>query len=265
MSKFPQRAPSLSWLLYSTICAFVVVLFLFGHRKSSSELIAVVIETHPPSNLSPVTLHFATVLGPTWKVVVYTLEQNWVMPPSPPFRRAVKSGNIEIRFLPPNTDLSDGHAVSRFLAETWLWEQLQDAAHVLMFQLDSIICANSAKPIEDFLHYDFIGAPIDPGRGRGYNGGLSLRNPRLFLDITREETLNGWEDQWFYAMAEARVDKGVNLPSIEQAKEFAVETIYYEKPLGYHQAYRWQPDNMDAIREWCPEVGMAGEKRTPPD
>jgi hypothetical protein len=39
--------------------------------------------------------------------------------------------------------------------------------------------------MEDFLEYDFIGAPIDPdlGFGEGFNGGLSLRNRSLMLDI----------------------------------------------------------------------------------
>lgn len=41
--------------------------------------------------------------------------------------------------------------------------------------------------MEDFLQYDFIGAPIDPklGFGEGFNGGLSLRNRSMMLDIVR--------------------------------------------------------------------------------
>lgn len=229
----------------------------------SPKYYAVVIETNPPYNLVPVTLHFAHVLGPKWTVLIYTMEQNWVMPTSLMFQRAVQAKEIEIRFLPPESDFSDGWKFSAFLASPWLWERLLDAAHVLMFQLDSILCSNSEVQIEDFLEYDFIGAPISEQFGRGYNGGLSLRNPRLFLNITREEQLNTWEDQFFYAHAEARVKDGVNLPSAEVAQTFAVETIFYEKPLGYHQATRWQPDRMDEIRAWCPEIGMAGEKRTP--
>lgn len=209
------------------------------------------------------TLHFANVLGPKWTVVIYTMEQNWVMPSSLMFQRAVEHKEIEIRFLPDDSDFSDGWKFSAFLATPWLWERLQDAAHVLMFQLDSILCTKSEHTIDEFLEYDFIGAPIAQQFGRGYNGGLSLRNPRLFLNITREEQLNNWEDQFFFAAAEARVKDGVNLPSVEVAQKFAVESIYYEKPLGYHQATRWQPEKMDEIRAWCPEIGMAGEKRTP--
>lgn len=270
MVKFAPFPVSLSWVLYSAVSILLLFGLLFGNQRSTKDLLAVIIETDPPHNLAPVTLHFAGILGPRWKIVLYTLERNWIVPQSAPFRRAMDSGNIEIRYLPRNTDLSDGHKVSDFLTRPWLWEQLQDAAHVLMFQLDSILCANSEKTVDDFLHYDFVGAPIVPDRGRGYNGGLSLRNPRLFLDIAREEVLSArdgilqWEDQWFYHHASARVDKGVRLATSEEAKEFSVETLYYEKPLGYHQAPRWQAENIAAIMEWCPEVGMAGSKRTPP-
>ena len=44
-----------------------------------------------------------------------------------------------------------------------------------------------------------------------------------------------FEDQWFYSRLKER---GANLPS-EVARTFAVETIYYERPLGYHQPQRW--------------------------
>jgi hypothetical protein len=49
---------------------------------------------------------------------------------------------------------------------------------------------------------------------------------------------------------------GANLPSADIAKTFAVETIYYDRPLGYHQATRWQKDNLDEIEKWCPEYNL---------
>jgi Protein of unknown function (DUF5672) len=256
------------WLC--TTAAVAAAIFWYATAgKSSNELIAVLLETHPPTNLPPIALHFLSVLGPRWKIHIYTLEHNWVIPVSVPFQRALNLGHIKINYLPPDTDLSDGHKVSEFLTTPWLWEQLQHARHTLMFQLDSIICANSEQKVEDFLHFDFVGAPIRPGLGRGYNGGLSLRNPRLFLEIAREEVLdgngNGWEDQWFYAMAERRLDKGVRLATIEEAQRFASETMPSERPLGYHQVLRWLPDQADVVMDWCPEIGMAGKKRTPDD
>lgn len=77
------------------------------------------------------------------------------------------------------------------------------AEHVLLFQADSILCANAAHSVEDFFQYDFIGAPIAERLGKGFNGGLSLRRRPLIEAITREwdwDTDPGswYEDQWFF-------------------------------------------------------------------
>ncbi|KAK1771528.1 hypothetical protein QBC33DRAFT_156269 [Phialemonium atrogriseum] len=211
-------------------------------------------------NLIPLMLHFGAVLGPAWKIVLFTLEEHWALPPSPSFRRAVTDQRIEIRFLPPATRFKNSASVSRFLTEPWLWEQVQSAERILLFQSDSIICSKASTTVEDFFAYDFVGAPIAARYGKGYNGGLSLRNPSLFLRITEESSFANssikFEDQWFYTEAMARVGDGVQLPTEDVAKTFAVETIYYETPLGYHQPSRWQAKNIEQIEGWCPESKM---------
>lgn len=205
-------------------------------------------------------LHFSTVLGPSWLVVLYTLEASWTEPASAPFRRAIKNKSIEVRFLPPETILNNSKSVSTFLTKPWLWTQLQSTDRMLLFQSDSVICSKANTTVEDFFAYDFVGAPIDAKYGQGYNGGLSIRNPELFLQIVQESDFSKgtveFEDQWFYIEAKARVGKGVNLPGPDIAMTFAVETIDYETPLGYHQPARWQADNMAQIEEYCPEVKM---------
>ncbi|PKS13382.1 hypothetical protein jhhlp_000153 [Lomentospora prolificans] len=227
--------------------------------------LAVVIETEATPNLIPLMLHFSNVLGPDWSVVLYTLEKSWEMPSSPAFNRAREAGKIDIRFLPPDTTFDSSRAVSLFLTKPWFWEQLQSAHRVLLWQTDSIICSKASQTVEEFFDYDLVGAPIDSKFGQGYNGGLSIRNPKLFLSITQESDFEtsgaAFEDQWFFKEAEARKDRGVLLPSEQTAKYFAVETIYYQWPLGYHQPKRWQADKMDEIEEWCPEVKMILSER----
>jgi hypothetical protein len=226
---------------------------------------AVVIESAPTPNLIPLMLHFSSVLGSSWPVVLFTLEASWPAAPtySPALRRAITSGQLRVRFLPPETEFSSSQAVSGFLTSPWLWDQLSAAKRVLLFQTDSIVCANSPVDISEFLEYDFVGAPIAPQYGQGFNGGLSLRNPSLFLDIVRtgkfENAPSGaggareFEDQWFYEMLKERNE---SMPEVSVAKRFAVETVYYERPLGYHQPDRWQKDNMAQIQEFCPETSM---------
>ncbi|KAF0321406.1 hypothetical protein GQ607_011409 [Colletotrichum asianum] len=232
---------------------------LSARQPRESSNVAVIIETDITKvpNLVPIVLHFAMVLGPTWPVVLMTLEANWNPPDSPAFKRLMDDNQIRVIFLPSETSLSEHHSVSVFLTSPWIWEQLYSFNRVLLFQADSMICSKSPMQIEDFFEWDLIGAPIAPQFGHGYNGGLSLRNPKLMFNITSDPDValgaNEFEDQWFDAKVRERSGK---LPTPEQAMKFAVETMYHDKPLGYHQPHRWQQGNLDEIAEWCPEISL---------
>lgn len=149
-----------------------------------------------------------------------------------------------------------------------------------MFQADSILCSASQRGVDDFLEYDFIGAPIDPeragGGSTGFNGGLSLRNRSMTLDIVRAWSWREergdydenpadpsvqFEDQWFLkkmkelpAYEDGR--PAARLPSMDVAKTFSVESLWYDEPLGYHQVERWHPVRIGQVDKWCPEWRM---------
>lgn len=242
--------------------------------------VAVIIEDRSLSNLTPLILHFSSVLGPTWPIVLFTSGKSLVNH-STSFLQAVEQGRISVRSLPEDINLKERTAISELLTTPWLWEQLAPAGHVLLFQADSILCANSKLRMDDFLQYDFVGAPIDvpvegnAGHGEGYNGGLSLRNRSMILDIVKRYSWKGekaegkifqegcvtkapclkFEDQWFYH--KMKEIPGAHLPSKEVASTFAVETVWYDTPLGYHQVERWNSDRMDQVARWCPEYKMA--------
>lgn len=207
--------------------------------------------------------------------------ENSLLNQSIPFQRAVNEGRISLRSLPLDIHFENHRAVSELLTIPWFWEQLAPAGHVLLFQADSILCANSDKRIDDFLEYDFVGAPIDvpaqgnSGHGEGLNGGLSLRNRTMILDIVSESSWKTemddgtisqegcvtkkpclkFEDQWFYH--KMKEIPGSRLPTKEVAATFAVETVWYDRPLGYHQVERWNADKMEQVAAWCPEYKMA--------
>jgi hypothetical protein len=143
-----------------------------------------------------------------------------------------------------------------------------------------MLCSASQRDVDMFLEYDFVGAPIDPeragGGSTGYNGGLSLRNRSMTLDIVRrwswreergsydvktDDSSVQFEDQWFIKkMKELPAHEdgrpAANLPSIEVAKTFSVESLWYDEPLGYHQIERWHPIHIDHVDKWCPEWRM---------
>jgi hypothetical protein len=91
-----------------------------------------------------------------------------------------------MRFLPPDNPLNTHASKSDSFDKPWFWEQLGSAEHVLLLQADSILCSNWDQKVDDFLQYDFIGAPVDEERGfgMGCNVGLSLRNRTKFPEIS---------------------------------------------------------------------------------
>ncbi|KAH8890131.1 hypothetical protein GQ53DRAFT_842344 [Thozetella sp. PMI_491] len=217
------------------------------------ETLGVMIKSRVTPDLVPLMLHFTAVLGPSWPLVLFTLENNWTPPNSAAFKRAVSAGQIRIEFLPPGTDVSSTN-ISKFLTAPWIWEQLESASRVLFLQTDSILCSKANGTLDDFLDYDFIGSPVDPEYGSGYHGGLSLRNPGLFLQIARDETFEmGLEHQWFYHHIQKR---GGFLAAPEIAKLFSVGSMNYETPIGYHQPQRWQGKHIEQMRDYCPEISL---------
>ncbi|KAI0526584.1 hypothetical protein F5B22DRAFT_166721 [Xylaria bambusicola] len=248
--------------------------------RKHTDRVAVIIEDRPLGNLVPILLHFHSVLGPEWPIILYTSPPtSETLLTSASLARAVASASIEIRHLPPETTFSSHASVSQFLTSRFIWTDLAPYLKILLFQTDSILCSASPRHIDEFLPYDFIGAPILARFGTGFNGGLSLRNRELILrvldrwdfavDSAAEDAPTEWkfEDQWFYARMrelgedpELRGELGVSvdLPDQQVAASMAVETIWVDgaRPLGFHQPQRWQSQHIDDIMEYCPEVGM---------
>lgn len=233
--------------------------------------VAVIIETRDLSSLTPLLAHFSSVLGPSWPIVLYT-SPTAAVPRSAPFKRLIDARQLQVRFLPSTVVFKTRQDVSDFLTESWLYDQLAPAEHMLFFQSDSMLCARSEATVDDFLEFDFIGAPIDEKYGHGFNGGLSMRNRKVMLDIIntfrgeQEKNRNttasvGFEDQWFYKQLLGRTD--AKIPTMEEASRFAVETVWYDTPLGFHQVSRWQKDKLKEVDVWCPEHRLVVGEQIP--
>jgi len=167
---------------------------------------AVIVETRFRTNLIPLILHFSSVLGPTWPIIIYTsAESVGQFSASAALSRYLKSGAIQVRMLPQTVLFTNSDSVNQFMTTPWLWENLAPAEHILIFQSDSMLCANAARSVDDYFDYDFVGAPIAKKQGKGYNGGLSLRKRSTILNIldrwdwekTKKEG-DRFEDQWYF-------------------------------------------------------------------
>lgn len=147
---------------------------------------------------------------------------------------------------------------SDILCSPIFWELLIGIGckHSLIFQVDTVLLKDS---IDEFLEYDYVGAPwcvrwlgLDMG-----NGGLSLRNTQVMLDITLQcpRSVNTYfgvrylmnEDIFFsFHLAQIQTAK---LPSIEEASRFSVETVFHDDPCGMHQPHIDKFPNREAFTQ----------------
>jgi hypothetical protein len=110
----------------------------------------------------------------------------------------------------------------------------------LIFQTDSMIFSKNKHLINDFLKYDYVGAPwAHPPKNNTHhtvgNGGLSLRKKSKMLEIMDKEKKeeNEVEDMFFGCTDVIDLYK----PTFEEAKKFSVEWVFSEVTFGCHQPW----------------------------
>ena len=88
--------------------------------------------------------------------------------------------------------------------------------------------------INDFLKYDYVGAPWL--NGMVGNGGLSLRNKNKMIEICEKvQDFTDHEDNYFFYQTKVTLYK----PSFIKAQTFSVETIFHEKSFGIHAPWKY--------------------------
>lgn len=148
--------------------------------------VAVIIEDSYRPEVIPLVLHFGSVLGPTWPILIYTsIEEVGRFSTSAALSRYLTQGLVQIRNLPQSVLFTDLKARNKFMTDTWLWENLAPAEHILLFNSDSMLCSNAATSVDNFFAYDLIGTPV---KDKGHRGGLSLRKRSSMLRV-----LDNWD------------------------------------------------------------------------
>lgn len=118
----------------------------------------------------------------------------------------------------------------KLLKSSSFWKSI-DSENILVFQTDSSLLKFG---IDKFISYIYVGAPwIKPKEGKLVgNGGLSFRKKSKMLEITNSYLNSDIEMEDIYF---CKYLKEEELPDIEIAKQFSVEDVEYDNPLGIHQ------------------------------
>ncbi|POR39636.1 Uncharacterized protein TPAR_00177 [Tolypocladium paradoxum] len=172
------------------------------HRAPfNASKLALLVESRPLPILAPLTLHFMSVLPPDWRVLFLGSPPSLAaINASAAIRIHARAGKLALRPIPADMSTDGPEMISRFLTAPWLYgPAVAPAEWLLVFQADSMLCANSRLDVDAFLGYDWVGAPWDPEGDWGGNGGLSLRRVSRIVDILRiQERANDTEpeDVW---------------------------------------------------------------------
>jgi len=127
-----------------------------------------------------------------------------------------------------------------------------NTSHCLVIQWDGFI-VNPAAWTEEFLNYDYIGAPIPPSLVAKFpesamypsdylifNGGFSLRSKRLYDALKKIQPINCHpEDQAICGYYRTELEKlGIKFPPLRVARKFAVEYgDLIKDQFGQHGGY----------------------------
>ena len=199
-----------------------------------------IVETRPLKNLVDIIeSHHLKYLPPCWGLTIYCSSDNYSALNGVDFGRET---NIHL----VDTPVTTTQHYSDLLKSLTFWDSLT-YDKVLIFQPDSKLLKTG---IDEFLKYDYIGAPFKRGNyasGYASNGGLSLRNVEIMKYICRKYDLrhrrrgdgNRQEDIAFCRqMNKHKIGK---LAPREACKTFSVESVFELGTLGVHNIERWLP------------------------
>jgi hypothetical protein len=194
---------------------------------------AVIVETRSHPHLSYVLRNLMHFLDGSWGLCIVHGPANRV------FVEQTVRGWGEVQLVDCGAQEMTADRYSALKCSASFWEQIP-SEHILLFQTDSLLRRSG---VEEFLEYDYVGAPwmhvlVDQKSAEGPvgNGGLSLRRRSAMLKILQDHSRDAQtpEDQFFSTHL---YRDGYRLPSLEKASHFSTETIFQPESLGLHKAW----------------------------
>lgn len=180
---------------------------------------AVIVETRDIDINKVIEDHFR-YLGEDWKLVVFGTKNI-----------LEKIEWYDQFFLIPDDAINSLQDYNLFMVSNEFWDHI-NYDKILVFQADSKLLRQG---IEDFMHFDWIGAPWKHITLLGGNGGLSIRSveksKEVISKVKYDVNLYGNEDLYFSKFIHKF---GGNVAPMCEAMKFSVETIFYPTPIGCH-------------------------------
>jgi len=193
---------------------------------------ALIIEPRKHTAFSFVLNNFMTYLSDEWKFIIVhgntnkEYVSNIMDTELPHYKHKILS------YIQLPTDNLTAEEYSNILKDPGFYENIHTDIF-LIFQTDSIILKEHKELINQFLQYDYVGAPWVFNQQVG-NGGLSLRKKSKMLEIIHNVPNNSHlEDIYFIYQNRVPLYK----PPFELAKLFSIETTFHPYSFGVHKLW----------------------------
>jgi hypothetical protein len=128
--------------------------------RYNSSKVALLIEPRPLPHLIPQMLHMISVVPSDWRFVFIGSSQSVVsVGRSPAMKLQQETGKLDIMTLPEPWEIDSKEKVHRLLTDIRFYDEfLPGVESILKYEFDSILCANSEKSLNEWLHWDWAGA-----------------------------------------------------------------------------------------------------------
>lgn len=217
---------------------------------------AVIIEPRKHKAMLFVLNNFFENLSDEWSFVIFhgNLNKEYIMDIMdnnlPQYKeRIIEYVNTKV------DNFNSGIEYSKFIINPIFYDHIPSEMF-LIFQTDSMILKENKLLINDFLQYDYVGAPWSNSRDVG-NGGLSLRRKSKMLEIINAVEYNNIaEDLYFVYQTMIPLHK----PIFEEAIKFSVESAFSPISFGVHNCWpNLYYDNLNYLLQKYPDLNILVE------
>lgn len=200
--------------------------------SSNTRNAAVIVETREHQMLPYVVANMASSLPDDWIIYLFHGNENSHFVRSlPELQKFHQLGRLELVSLRDSARRFQEMVQSKrgfyncLLKSPEFWS-CSAAESILIFQTDSVLCGASPYEINDFLSYDYIGAPWPDGHVG--NGGLSLRRRKKMLELTQRKWLKVEPEAEDLFFSKAGNQSHFHWAPLEQAQRFSTDNLYNE-------------------------------------
>lgn len=236
--------------------------YLNREIKIENKYTAIIIEPRKHTALEFVLKNFLLNLSDNWNIIIFHGNQN-IDFVNKIIQKSLYKYKNRISLVNLKVDNLTIPEYNKLLVSKEFYNYIPTEVF-LVFQTDTIICKDSKNIIDNYIEYDYVGAPwrkntikqfININTKPDYsnidevlkkmigNGGLSLRRKSKMLEIIDKCPYNNTIPEDVYFSIPCTSEIKIHKPYYDKASFFSNEQVYTDDSFGIHKL--WGPNNFN--------------------